>query len=60
MRWQPTKNSAPNQVQSPFSYHRANQSPAKGTCMKLQPDPDFNALQGAWEQTSLEDSGVLN
>lgn len=28
--------------------------------MKLQPDPDFTALQGAWEQTSLEDSGVLN
>lgn len=23
-------------------------------------DPDFQALQGAWEQTSLEDSGVLN
>lgn len=22
--------------------------------------PDFQALQGAWEQTSLEDSGVLN
>lgn len=28
--------------------------------MKLQPDPDFTALQGAWEQTSQEDSGVLN
>jgi uncharacterized protein (TIGR03067 family) len=23
-------------------------------------DPDFQALQGAWEQISLEDSGVLN
>lgn len=23
-------------------------------------DPDLQALQGAWEQTSLEDSGVLN
>ncbi|WP_053130417.1 TIGR03067 domain-containing protein [Pseudomonas sp. MIACH] len=23
-------------------------------------DPDFQALQGDWEQTSLEDSGVLN
>ena len=23
-------------------------------------DPDFQALQGAWEQTALEDSGVLN
>ncbi|MBN2978635.1 TIGR03067 domain-containing protein [Pseudomonas lactucae] len=23
-------------------------------------DPDFQALQGAWEQTSLEDNGVLN
>ncbi|MBC3301183.1 TIGR03067 domain-containing protein [Pseudomonas sp. SWRI18] len=23
-------------------------------------DPDFQALQGTWEQTSLEDSGVLN
>ena len=23
-------------------------------------DPDFQALQGRWEQTSLEDSGVLN
>ena len=23
-------------------------------------DPDIQALQGAWEQTSLEDSGVLN
>lgn len=23
-------------------------------------DPDYQALQGAWEQTSLEDSGVLN
>ncbi|MCS3514170.1 TIGR03067 domain-containing protein [Pseudomonas grimontii] len=23
-------------------------------------DPDFQALQGVWEQTSLEDSGVLN
>lgn len=23
-------------------------------------DPDFQALQGRWEQTALEDSGVLN
>ena len=23
-------------------------------------DPDFQALQGAWEQTLLEDNGVLN
>jgi uncharacterized protein (TIGR03067 family) len=23
-------------------------------------DPDYHALQGAWEQISLEDSGVLN
>ncbi|MFB3305905.1 TIGR03067 domain-containing protein [Pseudomonas sp. AMR01] len=23
-------------------------------------DPDYQALQGTWEQTSLEDSGVLN
>lgn len=23
-------------------------------------DPDYLSLQGAWEQTSLEDSGVLN
>ncbi len=23
-------------------------------------DPDLQAIQGAWEQTSLEDSGVLN
>ncbi len=23
-------------------------------------DPDFHALQGAWEQISLEDNGVLN
>lgn len=23
-------------------------------------DPDFEAIQGGWEQTSLEDSGVLN
>ena len=28
--------------------------------MKSLPDPDFIALQGAWEQVSLEDSGVLN
>ncbi|QHF44789.1 hypothetical protein PspS35_13745 [Pseudomonas sp. S35] len=28
--------------------------------MSLLSDPDFLALQGAWEQTSLEDSGVLN
>lgn len=28
--------------------------------MKSLPDPDFTALQGAWEQVSLEDSGVLN
>jgi uncharacterized protein (TIGR03067 family) len=23
-------------------------------------DPDYQALQGAWEQTSLEDNGILN
>jgi uncharacterized protein (TIGR03067 family) len=23
-------------------------------------DPDFKALQGSWEQTSLEDSGITN
>ncbi|MFL1417242.1 TIGR03067 domain-containing protein [Pseudomonas fildesensis] len=23
-------------------------------------DPDYQALQGAWEQTSMEDSGMLN
>lgn len=28
--------------------------------MHPDPDPDFLALQGAWEQTSLEDNGVLN
>ena len=28
--------------------------------MSSIPDPDLQALQGAWEQTSLEDSGVLN
>ncbi|MBN2993678.1 TIGR03067 domain-containing protein [Pseudomonas cedrina subsp. fulgida] len=28
--------------------------------MSSLPDPDLQALQGAWEQTSLEDSGVLN
>ncbi len=28
--------------------------------MPLLSDPDFQALQGAWEQTSLEDNGVLN
>lgn len=28
--------------------------------MSSMSDPDFQALQGAWEQTSLEDSGVLN
>ncbi|PIB42197.1 hypothetical protein AOA59_22885 [Pseudomonas sp. 2822-15] len=28
--------------------------------MTPQPDPDFTALQGAWEQISLEDSGVHN
>nr|WP_314530147.1 TIGR03067 domain-containing protein [uncultured Pseudomonas sp.] len=28
--------------------------------MSSIPDPDFQALQGAWEQISLEDSGVLN
>ena len=32
----------------------------KGICMSSISDPDFHALQGAWEQTSLEDSGVLN
>lgn len=28
--------------------------------MSSLPDPDIQALQGTWEQTSLEDSGVLN
>lgn len=28
--------------------------------MSSLPDPDIQALQGIWEQTSLEDSGVLN
>jgi uncharacterized protein (TIGR03067 family) len=28
--------------------------------MTSRSNPDFQALQGAWEQTSLEDSGVLN
>lgn len=28
--------------------------------MTFTADPDFQALQGIWEQTSLEDSGVLN
>ena len=28
--------------------------------MHPDPDPDFLALQGEWEQTSLEDNGVLN
>lgn len=28
--------------------------------MSSSPDPDFHALQGAWEQTALEDNGVLN
>ena len=28
--------------------------------MKTPPDPDFTALQGDWEQVSLEDSGVHN
>ncbi|MBV4455415.1 MULTISPECIES: TIGR03067 domain-containing protein [Pseudomonas] len=28
--------------------------------MSSNSDPDVQALQGAWEQTSLEDSGVLN
>lgn len=28
--------------------------------MSFVSDPDVEALQGAWEQTSLEDSGVLN
>jgi len=32
----------------------------KGLCMSSISDPDIQALQGAWEQTSLEDSGVLN
>jgi uncharacterized protein (TIGR03067 family) len=32
----------------------------KGICMSSNSDPDVQALQGAWEQTSLEDSGVLN
>ncbi|MGB7647158.1 MAG: TIGR03067 domain-containing protein [Pseudomonas fluorescens] len=28
--------------------------------MQLLSDPDYQMLQGAWEQTSLEDNGVLN
>jgi uncharacterized protein (TIGR03067 family) len=28
--------------------------------MSLTTDPDQHALQGIWEQTALEDSGVLN
>ncbi|MGB3126634.1 MAG: TIGR03067 domain-containing protein [Pseudomonas sp.] len=28
--------------------------------MTLLSDPDFQTLQGIWEQTALEDSGVLN
>lgn len=28
--------------------------------MSSSPDPDLHALQGAWEQTALEDNGVLN
>jgi len=32
----------------------------KGICMSSISDPDIQALQGAWEQISLEDSGVLN
>ncbi|MBO0493954.1 TIGR03067 domain-containing protein [Pseudomonas sp. Marseille-Q1929] len=28
--------------------------------MSLITDPDLQALQGIWEQTALEDSGVLN
>lgn len=28
--------------------------------MSLTTDPDLHALQGIWEQTALEDSGVLN
>lgn len=28
--------------------------------MSLNTDPDLQALQGIWEQTALEDSGVLN
>ena len=28
--------------------------------MPLTTDPDLQALQGVWEQTALEDSGVLN
>ncbi len=28
--------------------------------MSLATDPDLQALQGIWEQTALEDSGVLN
>ncbi|AGE25584.1 TIGR03067 domain-containing protein [Pseudomonas poae] len=28
--------------------------------MQTLTDPDYHALQGTWEQTSLEDSGVLN
>jgi len=32
----------------------------KGICMSALSDPDSQPLQGVWEQTSLEDSGVLN
>lgn len=28
--------------------------------MQSTPDPDLHALQGAWEQISLEDNGVLD
>ncbi|HIH0146865.1 TPA: hypothetical protein ACYHGG_002828, partial [Staphylococcus aureus] len=28
--------------------------------MQSLSDPDYQMLQGAWEQTSLEDNGVLN
>ena len=28
--------------------------------MQSLPDPDYQMLQGAWEQTSLEDNGVVN
>jgi uncharacterized protein (TIGR03067 family) len=35
-------------------------STKKGICMTSVSEDDFQALQGAWEQTALEDSGVSN
>jgi uncharacterized protein (TIGR03067 family) len=32
----------------------------KGICMSSVSDHDRQSLQGTWEQTALEDSGVLN